>query len=104
MGRGLITFRPDRRIQGEVGSARKRSKWRRPCTERERYRLLHSKEGSIGALCGTLEIDRLAERGRIETNPDVRHEIYREVEEIIKRRALLIPLYHGDKPSRRGPQ
>ena len=45
-------------------------------------------------LCGTPEIDRLVERGRIETDPGVCHRIYREIEQIIVRRALLVPLFH----------
>ena len=55
---------------------------------------LHSAEGTWGSFCGTPEIDRLIERGRIETRPELRHEIYREAEEIIAKRALLLPLFH----------
>jgi ABC-type oligopeptide transport system substrate-binding subunit len=55
---------------------------------------LHTKEGFIGGWSGTPEVDRLSERARTETNPDIRHEIYREIEEIIKRRALLVPLFY----------
>ncbi len=40
------------------------------------------------------EIDELAERGRAETDPRVRHSIYRRVEELIVREALLLPLFH----------
>lgn len=56
--------------------------------------LLHSKEGYIGSFCGTPEVDRLIERGRIETDSEIRHDIYREVEEIIVKHALLLPLFH----------
>ncbi len=55
---------------------------------------LHSTEGYMGAFCGTPEIDRLIERGRTETNPENRHDIYREAEEVIARRALLLPLFY----------
>jgi peptide/nickel transport system substrate-binding protein len=54
-------------------------------------RLLHSQVGAIGRYCGTAEIDRLIERGVGETSPAVRHTIYREIEEIIAREALLLP-------------
>jgi peptide/nickel transport system substrate-binding protein/oligopeptide transport system substrate-binding protein len=56
--------------------------------------LLHSKEGYIGRFCGTPEIDRLIEKGRGETSPALRHLLYREIEEIIARDALLLPLFH----------
>jgi ABC-type transport system substrate-binding protein len=36
----------------------------------------------------------LIERGRSETDPRVRHTIYREVEELVAREALLLPLFH----------
>jgi peptide/nickel transport system substrate-binding protein len=58
------------------------------------YALLHSKEGIVGAFCGSPEIDRLVERGRTETDPKIRHSIYREVEEIVAKRALMLPLFH----------
>jgi serine/threonine protein kinase/ABC-type transport system substrate-binding protein len=56
--------------------------------------LLHTQKGWHGAFCGTPEIDRLIERGRSETRPELRHDIYQEVEQIITRRALLLPLFH----------
>ncbi len=56
--------------------------------------ILHSREGINGRLCGSAEIDRLIERGRAETSPAVRHSLYREIEEIIAREALLLPLFH----------
>jgi ABC-type transport system substrate-binding protein len=36
----------------------------------------------------------LIDRGRSETDPRVRHAVYREVEELIAREALLLPLFH----------
>ena len=57
--------------------------------------LLHSEKGFYRNYCGTPEIDRLIERGRAETRPEVRHDIYREIEHIIARRALLLPLFHA---------
>jgi len=56
--------------------------------------ILHSKEGISGRLCGSAEIDALIERGRAESSPTVRHGLYRQVEEIIVRDALLLPLFH----------
>jgi len=56
--------------------------------------LLHSKEGFIGRFCGTEEIDRLIEKGRLESEPEARHDIYRQIEQIVSRRALLLPLFH----------
>ncbi len=57
------------------------------------YRL-HSQGGSNGRMCGSAEVDRLIERGRAETAPAVRHSLYRQIEEIIARDALLLPLFH----------
>lgn len=56
--------------------------------------LLHSREGYLGRLCGSPEIDRMIEKGRAETIPAIRQSIYREIEEIIARDALLLPLFH----------
>ncbi len=56
--------------------------------------LLHSQEGMLGQTCSSPEIDRLIERGRAETSASARHALYREIEEIIARDALLIPLFH----------
>jgi peptide/nickel transport system substrate-binding protein len=56
--------------------------------------VLQSQEGFMGLFAGTPEIDALGVRGRAEVDPRVRHSIYRQVEEIIARDALLIPLFH----------
>jgi peptide/nickel transport system substrate-binding protein len=56
--------------------------------------VLHSEGGYLGRVCGMGEIDRLLDRARAETSSAVRHSLYREVEEIIAREALLIPLFH----------
>jgi peptide/nickel transport system substrate-binding protein/oligopeptide transport system substrate-binding protein len=56
--------------------------------------ILHSQEGLLGRLCGSPEMDRLIERGRGETSPAARHSIYRQIEDIITREALLLPLFH----------
>jgi ABC-type transport system substrate-binding protein len=55
---------------------------------------LHTREGFYGRMCGTPEIDRLEERGRAKSDPAARHGIYRQVEEIVARDALLLPLFH----------
>ena len=56
--------------------------------------VLHTDEGVGGSYCGTAEIDRLIEKGRTETDPKVRHSIYREIEEIVRNKAFLLPLFH----------
>jgi ABC-type transport system substrate-binding protein len=55
---------------------------------------LHSEWGFLGRMCTSPEVDRLVERARVEAEPAVRHALYREVEEIIARESLLIPLFH----------
>jgi ABC-type transport system substrate-binding protein len=39
-------------------------------------------------------MDLLIERGRTETRPQLRHEIYQQAEKMIVERALLMPLFH----------
>jgi ABC-type transport system substrate-binding protein/serine/threonine protein kinase len=59
------------------------------------HTLLHSDSGFLGKYIGrNAELDGLAERGRVETDPRVRQSIYRRVEELIAREALLLPLFH----------
>jgi ABC-type oligopeptide transport system substrate-binding subunit len=56
--------------------------------------ILATKEGLLGQLCGSPEVDRLIARGRSETSPAARHAVYRQIEEIITRDRLLLPLFH----------
>jgi peptide/nickel transport system substrate-binding protein len=58
------------------------------------HTLLHSDSGFLGRYLRSPELDALAERGRVETDPRVRHSIYRRVEELIAREALLLPLFN----------
>jgi ABC-type transport system substrate-binding protein len=55
---------------------------------------VHSTRGFQGRMCGSAETDRLVERARIESSPSVRHTLYLELEEIIARNAILLPLFH----------
>ncbi|HJS57638.1 MAG TPA: ABC transporter substrate-binding protein [Vicinamibacteria bacterium] len=57
-------------------------------------RTVHTREGHLGRLCGSPEVDRLIERGRAEPVPSLRHGLYREAEEILARDARLLPLFH----------
>jgi ABC-type transport system substrate-binding protein len=56
--------------------------------------ILHSQEGILGKLFNSSEVDRLVERGRTESVPALRHSLYRQIEELIVREALLLPLFH----------
>ncbi len=56
--------------------------------------ILHSQGGFLGRLCGSAEVDRLVERGRAETAPAARHAIYRQIEELVAREALVLSLFH----------
>ena len=55
---------------------------------------LHSEHGADGKFCGLKELDHLTIRARAEQNPDLRHDIYRQIEKIIAQKAILIPLFH----------
>lgn len=65
-----------------------------PDTDSFAITLLHSKLGQEGLFCGNDEIDRIVDRARIETDPELRHHLYREMEQVITRRAVLLPLFH----------
>ncbi|MBI2840548.1 MAG: protein kinase [Acidobacteria bacterium] len=56
--------------------------------------LLHSKEGHLGRYIGSPELDQLIAKGRLEIDAAARHVIYRQIEELIEREALLLPLFH----------
>jgi ABC-type oligopeptide transport system substrate-binding subunit len=58
------------------------------------HTLFHTDAGFFGKYLGGPKINQLAERGRAETDPRVRHSIYRQVEELIAREALLLPLFY----------
>jgi ABC-type oligopeptide transport system substrate-binding subunit len=56
--------------------------------------VLHTKNGLVGGYCGIPELDRSIERGRQETQPKLRHDIYQNAEKLIRKQALLLPLFH----------
>ena len=56
--------------------------------------ILQTREGFVGPLCGSPEIDRLIDTGRADRSPEARHVTYRQVEEMIADEARLLPLFH----------
>lgn len=56
--------------------------------------ILQTESGLVGQFCGTPEMDRLIERGRQETHSQRRHDIYQQAEKLIRKQALLLPLFH----------
>ncbi len=56
--------------------------------------ILHTSDGAYGRFCGSAEVDRLIERGRAETDVAARDAIYREIETVVARDALMVPLVH----------
>ena len=56
--------------------------------------MLHSQGGMLGNFSGSSEMDSLIESGREEGDPSIRHSIYREIEQVVARNALLLPLFH----------
>ena len=58
------------------------------------YSVLHSTAGILGRFIGNAELDSLIEQGRAETDPRARHSLYRKVEDLVARDALLLPLFH----------
>jgi ABC-type transport system substrate-binding protein len=53
---------------------------------------LHSKLGIVGRLVASDEVDRLIEHGRHEPEAVVRRAIYRELEEVLRARAFVLPI------------
>ena len=66
--------------------------------------ILHSREGSLGRFCGRPDLDVLAERGRSEADPSIRHGVYRQAEEILAAEALLVPSSTSPSTASRGPR
>ena len=58
------------------------------------FGLLNSRTSVLGKMCGNPEIDQLIVKGRTETDPTVRHSINRQVEELIQKRSIMLPLFH----------
>jgi ABC-type transport system substrate-binding protein len=56
--------------------------------------LLHSRTGLLEKLVGSPALDALIERGRVVTDPMVRHTIYSQIEELLATESLLMPLFH----------
>ncbi len=55
---------------------------------------LHSGSGAFRNTVGSVAIDKLAEQARVETDPRVRHSLYRQAEERIAQDVVLLPLFH----------
>jgi ABC-type oligopeptide transport system substrate-binding subunit len=56
--------------------------------------ILHSRDGILGGFFRNPEIDRRLDEGRVETEPALRHAIYLELERLLEREALVVPLFH----------
>ncbi len=65
-----------------------------PDTDTFMYGCLHSSAGAFRNYLSSPELDRLADQGRREADPRVRHSIYRQTEELLARDALILPLFH----------
>jgi ABC-type transport system substrate-binding protein len=69
-------------------------RWAADYPDADTFANILAKDGLLGRLCGSAEVDRLIARGRSETSPAARHALYRQLEEIIVRDRLLLPLFH----------
>ena len=65
-----------------------------PDTDTFAHGAIHTDAGFYGRICGSADVDRLTAAARMETNPAIRRGVYRKVEEILAREALLVPLFH----------
>lgn len=58
------------------------------------HSLLHTETGWEGKFCGDRDLDKIMENVRRETDFTTRHSIYRQIEETLRQRALILPLFH----------
>ncbi len=58
------------------------------------HSLLHSERGWEGKFCGGPELDQLLESSRRESDAKTRHTLFKQMEEMIQERALVLPLFH----------
>ncbi|MCI0616611.1 hypothetical protein L0244_26840, partial [bacterium] len=58
------------------------------------HSLLHSEKGWEGKFCGGPELDQLLESSRRESDTKTRHTLFKQMEEMIQERALVLPLFH----------
>jgi ABC-type oligopeptide transport system substrate-binding subunit len=65
-----------------------------PDTDTFTFGCLHSSSGAYRNYLSSPDLDRLAELGRVETDPRVRHTLYRQAEELLARDGLMAPLFH----------
>ena len=56
--------------------------------------LFDPSDGVAAKLCGSREIRAWMDKGRQEVDPALRHGIYRNIEEILAREHLILPLFH----------
>jgi oligopeptide transport system substrate-binding protein len=82
------------RAEGEVDVVVQRWLADYPDADSFAYGVLHSEAGAVGRFCGSPEIDALIARAPAEVDPARRHATYREIEHIVARDVLLVPLFH----------
>ena len=58
--------------------------------------LLYTQGTFLGHLCGTPEVNALAERARSEPDVNARNALYRQIDETIAREALMLPLFYEE--------
>ncbi|HKD20062.1 MAG TPA: ABC transporter substrate-binding protein, partial [Thermoanaerobaculia bacterium] len=58
------------------------------------YGCAHSSSGAFRNYLSSPDLDRLAEQARVETDPRLRHSLYRQAEEMLARDSLFLPLFH----------
>jgi ABC-type transport system substrate-binding protein len=58
------------------------------------YGVLHSTAGNMGRYVNRPDVDQMIDQARAETDPRVRHSLYRTLEELVAKDALLLPLFH----------
>ena len=58
------------------------------------HALLHSREGTVGTMCASEELDAMMEEARVEVEARARDRMYRRIEELVAERSLCLPFFH----------
>jgi ABC-type transport system substrate-binding protein len=94
----IVTSSMDQFVQAEDGGTTdiSVSRWISdyPDSDTFAFNLLHSESGSIGKLVGGPDLDRPVTAARVELDPHARNVLYRQMEDILWRESLILPLFH----------
>jgi len=69
-------------------------RWRAAYPDPDLFVHLFASGGALGSFVDDPTVNRLVARGRSETDPALRHALYREIEQTLVHNTLVVPLFH----------